>query len=311
MPGLERRPRGRVVQGRHRLHGVVEDLARGLVAVVQHADPERLGQADRHPGDGGVVSQQAIRVAEAGHGHAVLRLGVVDAVAASHRAAGLPRHVVAAAQDLLGQLARQDVPGPPEQVDGDDGPPAHGVDVGERVGGRDAAPVVGAVDHRGEEVGGGEDGQPVLHPDRSRVVAVVEPDDEAGGVEPGEPPDHLLELAGRDLARASAAVCVLGEAVSVRRGHAATVCRVRANGMGCVRRPRQSAPVRARRPVRAPSAPRRGLALPRVSVRLRLAAEVSGFLVVPPVFKTGEAEYLGLAGSIPVHLRHTSTGDRR
>ena len=33
--------------------------------------------------------------------------------------------------------------------------------------------------------------------------------------------------------------------------------------------------------------------------------EASGFLVGPPVFKTGEAEYLGLAGSIPVRLRHT------
>src|SRR5512138_1019900 len=36
---------------------------------------------------------------------------------------------------------------------------------------------------------------------------------------------------------------------------------------------------------------------------LRWAVEVSGHLVVPPVFKTGEAEHLGLAGSIPVHLR--------
>ena len=34
-----------------------------------------------------------------------------------------------------------------------------------------------------------------------------------------------------------------------------------------------------------------------------MCAEVSGFLVGPPVFKTGEAEHLGLAGSIPVHLR--------
>ena len=31
--------------------------------------------------------------------------------------------------------------------------------------------------------------------------------------------------------------------------------------------------------------------------------EAFGFLVVPPVFKTGEAEHLGLAGSIPVRLR--------
>jgi L-seryl-tRNA(Ser) seleniumtransferase len=39
--------------------------------------------------------------------------------------------------------------------------------------------------------------------------------------------------------------------------------------------------------------------------------EASGFLVVPPVFKTGEAEYLGLAGSIPVRLRQVPTGTRR
>ena len=37
------------------------------------------------------------------------------------------------------------------------------------------------------------------------------------------------------------------------------------------------------------------------------AAEASGFLVGPPVFKTGEAEYLGLAGSIPVRLRQMSS----
>jgi hypothetical protein len=33
-------------------------------------------------------------------------------------------------------------------------------------------------------------------------------------------------------------------------------------------------------------------------------AEVSGCLVAPAVFKTDEAEVLGLAGSIPVRLRH-------
>lgn len=34
--------------------------------------------------------------------------------------------------------------------------------------------------------------------------------------------------------------------------------------------------------------------------------EASGFLVVPPVFKTEEVEQLGLAGSIPVRLRQLS-----
>jgi L-seryl-tRNA(Ser) seleniumtransferase len=36
---------------------------------------------------------------------------------------------------------------------------------------------------------------------------------------------------------------------------------------------------------------------------LGLSVEAFGFLVVPPVFKTGEIEHLGLAGSIPVRLR--------
>lgn len=35
-----------------------------------------------------------------------------------------------------------------------------------------------------------------------------------------------------------------------------------------------------------------------------VAEEASGFLVGPPVFKTEEVEYLDLAGSIPVRLRH-------
>jgi L-seryl-tRNA(Ser) seleniumtransferase len=38
---------------------------------------------------------------------------------------------------------------------------------------------------------------------------------------------------------------------------------------------------------------------------LGCAVEAFGFLVVPPVFKTGEIEHLGLAGSIPVRLRET------
>ena len=42
-----------------------------------------------------------------------------------------------------------------------------------------------------------------------------------------------------------------------------------------------------------------------------VTVEVSGILVGPPVFKTGETEYLGLAGSIPVHLRHTSVAPKR
>jgi hypothetical protein len=41
----------------------------------------------------------------------------------------------------------------------------------------------------------------------------------------------------------------------------------------------------------------------------RVDAEASGYLVVPPVFKTGERRAAALAGSIPVRLRDTSLRD--
>lgn len=46
----------------------------------------------------------------------------------------------------------------------------------------------------------------------------------------------------------------------------------------------------------------------RVGYRGR-GGEASGFLVVPTVFNTDEVEYLGLAGSIPVRLRHSRAPD--
>ena len=55
--------------------------------------------------------------------------------------------------------------------------------------------------------------------DRS-VVAVVEPDDQLGRPDAGEPCDDALELAGRDLARTTAAVGVLRQAV-LAHGHRA------------------------------------------------------------------------------------------
>ena len=144
--------------------------------------------------------------ADAGDGHAVLRLGIVDAVAAGDEAAGLSGDVEAAAQHLLRQLERQDVARPAEQVERDHRTATHGVDVRQGVGRRDAAPVVGVVDDGREEVGRGEHGDAALDADRGRVVAVVEADEQlpATGRRPAR--DDRLELAGRDLAGAAAAV---------------------------------------------------------------------------------------------------------
>ena len=89
--------------------------------------------------------------------------------------------------------------------------PAHGVDIGEGVGRGNPAPVVGAVDHGGEEVGGGQHGEVLADQHRSGVVAVVQADQNVGCRLPGEAADGLLELTRRDLARATAAVGVTGE----------------------------------------------------------------------------------------------------
>jgi len=49
--------------------------------------------------------------------------------------------------------------------------------------------------------------------------------------------------------------------------------------------------------------------IPRGLRRLDSPAEVSEYLVVSTVFKTAEPESLGLAGSIPVHLRQRMSDD--
>src|SRR5690606_13368086 len=111
-------------------------------------------------------------------GQAVLGLRVVDAVAARQVAAGLLADLRAAAQHLPRQLEGDLVPGPGQQVDRQHRLAAHRVDVGERVGGRDPAPVVGVVDDRGEEFGGGDQRAATVQPHGRAVVAVLVPDDE-------------------------------------------------------------------------------------------------------------------------------------
>ena len=154
-------------------------------------------------------------IGQAGDGHAVLGFGVVDAVAARDVAARSPRHVQTAAQHLLRELQRQDVPRPAEQVDRHERLPAHRVDIGQGVGRRDPAPVVGVVHHGREEVGRGHDRPAAVDADHGGVVPVVQPDDQLavgeGGTGGRQARDDGLQLAGRDLAGAAASVRVLGQ----------------------------------------------------------------------------------------------------
>ena len=141
---------------------------RGLVSVSGNpARPRRCGAAGR--------------VGDAGDRQPVLRLGVVDAVTAGEVAPGLRADVGAAAEHLAGQLERERLARPGEQVDSDERLAAHRVDVGQGVGRRDPAPVVRIVDDRREEVGGGDDRSPGVQPHHRRVVAVVHPTSRSAG----------------------------------------------------------------------------------------------------------------------------------
>src|SRR5690606_27381490 len=149
---------------------------------------------------------------------------IVDAVTAREVGAGRGADLAPAAQHLGGQLEGDLLARPAEQVDPDHGRTAHGVDVGERVGGGDPAPLIGVVDHRGEEVSGRDDRPIVGDPYGGRVVAVVEADEQvAAGQTAGEAGEDGLELAGRDLAGAAAAGGELGPTETLVDGHAPRV----------------------------------------------------------------------------------------
>src|SRR5699024_784432 len=203
-----------------------------------------------------------------------------------HRAARLGSDVAAALEDLGEELGGQFLPGPAHQVERHHGDAAHGVDVREGIGGGDPAPVVGVVDHRGEEVRGGQDRQILADLDGGGVVAVIQADEDfgAGYGRAGQTADRFLELTGGNLARAPAPV---GETRQPDRRHAPTLsadASTRSPDLGSA----STCPE-----CRAPAPPHGS------APAATLAVEASEFLVGSPVFKTGETEYLGLAGSIP------------
>ena len=220
MPAGDGGPPGLGVERGHRRDRLLRHLAGRLHPAVEDADAQRLGQRQRRPGDGGVVADDPVEVDQPRDGHAVLGLRVVDRVAAADVAAGLLGHLEPAAQHLGGQLGRQHVARPAEQVDGDDRGAAHRVDVGERVGRGDPAERVRVVDHGGEEVGREHQALTAGDADHRRVVAVVQADDELGvrgrRAGPRQAGHDGLQLAGRDLAGAAAAVRVLRESGGTR-----------------------------------------------------------------------------------------------
>src|SRR5690606_40525164 len=94
-----------------------------------------------------------------------------------------------------------------------DGLAAHRIDVGDGVGGGDAAEVERVVDDRHEEIGGGDQRLLVVEPVDRGVVGGLDAHEQFGRHrQPRAAPEDLGQHARRDLAAAAAAVRQGGEA---------------------------------------------------------------------------------------------------
>ncbi len=177
-----------------------------------HPDAERLGQHERVAVAQAGVGEDRVGCHLADDGQAVLGLGVVDAVAADHHEAALRPDVRAARQHLAEQRERQLVARPRHEVQREQRPPAHRVDVRHRVLRRDPAPRAGVVDDGGDEVGGHHQRARSVQPPDGRVVTGVGADEEVRMAGRGQRAQDLRELVGGELAGSTGAVAELGEA---------------------------------------------------------------------------------------------------
>ena len=201
------------VEQRHGGDGGVDRPGRGRAVLERggdHAGADRFGQDELVPWRRAVDGHQRGRVGQAHHGQAVLGHRIVDRVAAGHEAAGLRRHLRAAAQHLAEEGEVEPVARPGGEVDREQRPAAHRVHVGQRVRGRDPAPVARVVDDRGEEVRGQHQRALVVQAEHGRVVALERADEQVAGgrahpFRGAHAGEQRLQLGQRQLARAARA----------------------------------------------------------------------------------------------------------
>ena len=167
----------RLVEGAHRVkHGcglvLLDELA--LNGRGDDARADRLGQQQDIASARAAVDEHAVERDKAAHGQAVPGLVVVDGMAARDRATGLDALIGTACQNLAGNLNAQ-AARDAQQVHGMARPPAHGVDVRQRVGRGDLAKQERVVDHRREEVDGLHEPQVLPYAEDARIVGGIEP----------------------------------------------------------------------------------------------------------------------------------------
>lgn len=217
------------VEGGHELGGGVGEGVGGEAAFDGGGDDagaDRFGEVEEVARFGTGVGDDVVGVDESGDGEAVEGLGVLDGVAAGEDAASLGDLVGTAAEDGVDDLGWEDVGGDADDVHGGDGASAHGVDVGEGIGGGDLAVEIGVVHDGGEKIEGLDEGALVIEAIDGGVVGGGGTDEEIGVVDLGEAAQNLREFGLADFGGSSSAGGQGGEFADLFAGHAGRVTRV-------------------------------------------------------------------------------------
>ena len=169
------------------------------------AGAQGLGQEQLVARPAARVGEHALGVHQAGDRVAELDLGIADAVPAQQHAARLRGASRRRRARWPRPIHREVLLGEGGDGERGQGPPAHGVHVGQGVGGGDGPEGRGVVHHRREEVHGLHQRRLLVEAEHARVVprAVVHQD--AGVSGGGEGAQDLSELGGTELARSTGA----------------------------------------------------------------------------------------------------------
>ncbi len=141
----------------------------------------------------------------------VLRLGIVDRVTADDADARLVSLLAAAGQDLGQHVHRQLVSRKADDVHREERPPAHRVDVAERVGGGDPAEGARLIHDRGEKVHRRDQRRFVVQLIDARVVGKLRSDQDVWIGHHGQMAQDLRQVGRAELTRSAGPVAEAGQ----------------------------------------------------------------------------------------------------
>ena len=180
--------------------------------------PSGLVNTSRSPGRAAALVAIRRGSTSAGDGEARLDLVVLDAMAADDGHAGLGHFVQSAAEDLAEDLVGEFSRGKADDRQRGQRPPAHRINVAERIGRRDLAERVGIIDRGREDVDRLYQGRMLIEQEHARVVAGRHSHQHAGIGGRGEPGQHALQGGLVDFRAAAGAADQFGQADRSGRG---------------------------------------------------------------------------------------------